>query len=131
MRKLNEVMDAARDDPPFSNGTEGEIWMGRWCGNCYHPVEKAWQDYEAGKRETQLEGYEGGCPLIMAAYSGVTPSEWLEQEDGFHCVEFRGPDYDGEPQPLPDPTGMDGLFDEPERGVRMLKVAEESVLADW
>lgn len=126
MRTLNEVMDNSPKRPAFSNGTEGYDWMYRWCDRCHHPVEKAWQAYSTGKRKTQLKGYEGGCPLLMAAMSGdVTPTEWLVQEGGvdrYHCVEFRGPDDGGgEPHPKPEPPNMDGLFERPERHVRMLQ----------
>lgn len=106
--------------------------MANWCHRCHNPVEKAWQDYEAGKRKTQLKGYEGGCPLLMASYVGKTPAEWMEQPDrihDYHCIEFRGPDEGGgEPRPKPDPPNMDGLFDRPDRRVRMLQ--QESQLAE-
>lgn len=125
MRTLHEVMVSSPERSPFSNGTEGYDWMSRWCNRCHHPVEMAWQAYSDGKRKTQLKGYEGGCPLLMASMVGVTPTEWLEQADGvdrYHCVEFRGPDEGGgEPQPIPDPPNMDGLFECPDRGVRMLQ----------
>lgn len=125
MRPYSEVEADARDKPAFSNGTSAHDWMSRWCDRCRHPVEVAWQEYSTGKRATQLEGYEGGCPLLMVAWCiDKTPIEWLEQDDGpdrYHCIEFRGPDDgDGEPQPQPDPQGMDGLFEQPDRGVRML-----------
>lgn len=128
MRGLQEVLDSSPEGPAFSNGTEVYNWMSRWCDRCQHPVELAWQAYSNGKRKTQLKGFEGGCPLLMAAMTGdVTPSEWLVQESGpdrYHCVEFRGPDDGGEPQPLPDPPGMDGLFERPEARVRMLQQPE-------
>lgn len=132
MRVLQEVLDTSPKRSAFSNGTEGYHWMSRWCDRCQHPVEKAWQAYSNGKRKTQLKGYEGGCPLLMAALTGeVTPTEWLEQEAGpdrYQCIEFRGPDDDGgEPKPNPEPPNMDGLFDRPERQVRMLSQAAELV----
>lgn len=133
MRTLNEVMETSPERTPFSNSSEGEIWMDRWCYRCHHPVEKAWRAYEQGKRKTQLKGYEGGCPLLMAAYAGHTPVEWLEQPDhphDYHCIEFRGPDDGGgEPRPRPEPPNMDGLFERPERRRRMLRQepAHESV----
>lgn len=118
----------------FSNGDQYYDWASRWCDRCQHPVEVAWQKYCDGKRKTQLKGYEGGCPLLMAAITGeVTPTEWLPQDAGpdrYHCIEFRGPDDgSGEPRPRPEPTGMDGLFPRPERRVRMFKQAER-VLAN-
>jgi hypothetical protein len=131
VRKLNEVMETSRKAPAFSNGTEGYDWMYRWCDRCHHPVEVAWQNYSNGKRKTQLKGYEGGCPLLMAAMTGeVTPTEWMEQDGGldrYHCLEFRGPDEGGgEPRPRPEPPSMDGLFPRPERAIRMLQQPAES-----
>lgn len=125
MRMLDEVMATSPERSPFSNGTEGYDWMSRWCDRCHHPVEVAWQNYNDGKRKTQLKGYAGGCPLLMAALCGHTPAEWLEQDndlDRYHCIEFRGPDDGGgKPRPKPDPPNMDGLFDRPEPRVRMLQ----------
>jgi hypothetical protein len=124
MRTLDEVMKTSPETGTFSNGTEGYDWQSRWCDRCLHPVEVAWQKYSTGKRKTQLKGYEGGCPLLMAALCGHKPAEWLEQDHGpdrYHCIEFRGPDDGGgEPRPKPDPPNMDGLFERPERQVRML-----------
>jgi hypothetical protein len=129
MRNLSEVMDTSPERSPFSNGTEGYDWMSRWCDRCHHPVEVAWQAYSNGKRKTQLKGFEGGCPLLMAAYVGHTPAEWFEQESGpdrYHCVEFRGPDDGaGPPRPKRDPSGMDGLFPRPEAGTRLLVLPEQ------
>lgn len=135
MRSYPEAEAAARDTPPFSNGTEIHGWMENWCwAPCLNPAEKAWQDYETGKRKTAPTKFPGGCPLILLAMNGKTPAEWLEQPDGspdrFHCIEFRGPgEGGGEPRPRPEPTGMDGLFERPERRVRLLKQADEQVVA--
>jgi hypothetical protein len=126
VRTAAEIIDTAADEAPFSNGTELYGWMENWCWRCHNPVEQAWQDYEDGKRAEQMEGYEGGCPMIMAAVIGKTPSEWIPQGrehfgDQYHCIEFRGPDDgdDPEPQPIPDPPGMDGLFERPDPARRM------------
>lgn len=128
MRPAAEIIDTARDEPPFSNGTELYGWMENWCwAPCTNPVEVAWRDYEDGERAEQMEGYEGGCPLIMCAMIGKTPVEWLPQGreyfgDQYHCIEFRGPDDgdDPEPQPVPDPPNMDALFERPDPAARML-----------
>lgn len=128
MRTYLEIEADARDEPAFSNGTEYEAWFENWCARCQHPAEKAWRAYEAGKRKTQLKGFEGGCPLTMCAIATEkTPIEWMPQPgfpfgDQYHCIEFRGPDNDGgrEPRPKPPPPGMDGLFPQPERRRRML-----------
>lgn len=147
MRTEAEIFATARDEPPFSNGTEGYGWMENWCyAPCHNPIEVAWQRYEDGKRKTPPKEYPGGCPLLRCALLGKTPTEWIEQprDDGlscigdqYHCIEFRGPDdgrgggRGGEPRPRRDPPGMDGLFPKPERRVRMLKqpeLAREAVL---
>lgn len=76
---------------------------------------------------------------MLVALNSRTPSEWMEQPweqvkgrpdgevapslyDKYHCIEFRAPGGGGgEPRPRPEPPDMDGLFDRPERAVRMLK----------
>lgn len=129
MRSYDEIWASARDEWPFSNGTEWEAWAENWCyAPCHNPVEVAWQRYEEGKRKTNPGG---GCPLILCAMMGRIPNEWLEQPSGdrYHCIEFRGPDDgdSGDPQPQPrrEPPNMDGLFPRPERRIRMLKQADE------
>jgi hypothetical protein len=119
VRTFQEAFAHAREGSPFSNGTEGEVWTYQWCGRCLREAP-----YRSG-----LKG-STGCPLILVALSGRTPSEWLEQrdenglysmEDQYHCIEFRGPgEGGGEPKPRPEPPDMDGLFPRPEKAVRML-----------
>ena len=137
MRSYEEAEAAARDTPPFSNGTEIHAWMENWCWRpCLNPAEKAWQDYESGKRRTAPTRFPGGCPLILLAMSGKTPAEWLEQDrrrlgDQYHCIEFRGPDDGpaGPPRPKPEPPGMDGLFERPPRRTRMLSQPDNRLVA--
>jgi hypothetical protein len=143
MRTEQEILAAAVNEPPFSNGTEGYGWMENWCWRpCMNPVEKAWRDYEDGKRKHPMKGYESGCPLLLAALYGKTPTEWLKQDSGpdqYHCIEFRGPDdgggddpFGGPPAHPPrakrEPKDMDGLFPRPERRVRMLKQPEPELV---
>ena len=126
MRTEPEIVADARDKPAFSNGTEYYDWWGRWCADCQAPAEKAWRDYEDGKRKAPLRDYPSGCPLIACVIAhNKTPVEFLEQPfesgDRYHCIEHRGPDDgNGEPKPKPDPPGMDGLFERPDRETRML-----------
>lgn len=135
MRSYAEIEATARDQRAFSNGTEWEMWAANWCWvPCRNPAEAAWQRYEEGKRKTAPTEFPGGCPLILCALNGKTPTEWLDQwrdgepypADRYHCIEFRGPDDGGDPQPRPkrEPPGMDGLFPRPQRAVRMLKQPE-------
>jgi hypothetical protein len=147
MRSYDEIYTTARDERPFSNGTEGYGWMENWCwAPCQNPAETAWQRYEEGKRKTPPKDFPGGCPLILCALNGRTPTEWIDTWDGegpyplgdrFHCIEFRGPDggggddpFDGPPASPPrakrEPKNMDGLFERPERRRRMLKQREET-----
>lgn len=123
MRTYDEAKTEAAEGSPFSNGTDGEMWMSRWCERCSNdPVDPE-------------EQAENGCPLILIALEGYTPAEWLRQSqdspDRFHCVEYRGRDDgngdsdDGppppvEPRPIPDPPNQPALFPrERFEGVRM------------
>ena len=114
MRTYDEAYAAARDEAAFSNGTEGDAWMGAWCERCVHDIDDG-----------------PGCPLVLVAYMGRTPAEWFEQDhsegwsltDAYHCAEFRSRDDPGpgyEPQPDPPLPGQLELFDaEPYTGTRM------------
>ena len=67
---------AARDRPPFSNSTEGEAWMGKWCDRC------------------SRDRAEDGCPLVLIALCGKTPREWEDTNSRrlggrYRCTEFR------------------------------------------
>lgn len=113
MRTYDEAKTEAREGSPFSNGTEGEMWMSRWCERCSNdPVDPE-------------EQATNGCPLILIALEAHTPAEWLpqpfESPDRYHCIEYRSPDDGpGEPQPIPDPPGQPGLFPRADfEGVRM------------
>lgn len=112
---------SARDEPPFSNGTEGYGWMGAWCDRCLVDAP-----FRNGISPT-------GCELLLIAMVGKTPAEWLEQpldeqgrysiEDQYHCINFRAPGDGGgrEPRPKPTPRGQGELFArEQVRGTRML-----------
>lgn len=96
--------DAARaraaPEPPFSNSTEGEGWMGAWCARC---ARDAFAEHGAG------------CPLVTLALCGYTPAEWVQPPpeqvftstgmdiaQQYHCAEFR-PRGGGDPAPCPRP----------------------------
>jgi hypothetical protein len=125
VRTYDEIYNGARDGSPFSNSTEWEMWSDGWCNRpCRHDA--------AFQRDEALEG----CPLILLAMVGKTPSEWLEQPPGspdrYHCIEFRGEDEPGDtaPQPIPDPPGQETLLPrESCEGVRMLTVLPEHATA--
>lgn len=104
MRTEAEISADAKDEQPFSNGTEGYAWQDQWCCECTH-------DDEA----TEL-----WCPILTVAILGKTPVEWIEQEwgehgptlgDTYHCTEFeQRPDDDGPDDDEPEPEGP-GPFD--------------------
>lgn len=68
---------------PFSNGTEGDAWMSKWCAHCVHD-------------HAIHEDRGGGCPIIMHAYLGMPsedypwPEVWLpEPDDGSFALPSR------------------------------------------
>lgn len=123
MRTYDEIWADAKDEPAFSNGTEGYGWTAANCGTCKND-------------SPELVDKGEGCPLILVSLMQRTPVEWLDQkrigpngiletygiDDQYHCVEFRDQDEPGgeEPTPVPTPPGQGSLFDrEPVEGVRM------------
>lgn len=100
----DRLYEEARDERPFSNGTEGYGWLAANCGTCIHDKE-------------QREELTGGCPLILVSLMGKTPIQWMEGPrspegyisipDQYRCIEYRHED-DGpaEPRPIPDPPGQ-------------------------
>ncbi len=133
---FDDVWSRAKDAPAFSNGDEGQAFESNWCGRCLHDAP-----FRNGLTLT-------GCPILTVAVLGRTPVEWFEQPwqqiqgrpagetapslgDTYRCIEFRAPGSGGgEPQPLPEPTGMDGLFARPERRTRMYVQPDAGVLHD-
>jgi hypothetical protein len=115
MRTLAEIEADARDQRPFANGTEGYGWMGNWCYRpCLHDLP------------FQNDISPRGCPIILVAFLGKTPAEFLDGprdeqglysiEDQYHCIEFRAPGSGGgEPRRKPTPSGQGELF--PRTGV--------------
>lgn len=98
---FEEASAKARQGLPFSNGTEGDCWMEANCGRCIHD------------KPARHGRPEDGCPLVLVAYMGRTPAEWIETSpfglsDRYTCVMFRSEDDPGpdEPAPIPDPPGQ-------------------------
>lgn len=115
MRTYDEALAASLEEPSFSNGSQWAIWSYNWCERCTND-------------SPELVDKGEGCPLILLAFMGRRPIEWLtqtaEQEalGDFHCVEFRDRDNPGgeEPTPVPDPPDQAALLPrEPYEGVRM------------
>lgn len=110
MRSYEEAFAAAKDGPPFSNGTEGYAWLDNWCDQCKH---------DRGARQ----GRDEGCPLVLVSLMHRTPVEWIDQTanghrlgDTYHCTEFApddegGGDRDPEPDPLPPCEGQVDMFE--------------------
>ena len=107
MRTYDEAFLASRERRPFANGTEGYAWMAAWCESCIHD------------KPVREDRPENGCPLVMVAYMGRTPSEWLDgprdergrygMEDQYHCIEFRDEDDPGPGYEPSDPVNPDQL----------------------
>ncbi|WP_405149505.1 hypothetical protein OG589_14765 [Sphaerisporangium sp. NBC_01403] len=100
-----QALASAREGSPFSNGTEGYAWMENNCERCVHDAA------------TRRDDWANGCPLILVALLGKTPAEWLRKDhahmgDQYTCIYFRDEDDGGpgEPTPIPDPPGQEGLF---------------------
>ena len=111
----------ARDEPAFSNGTEGYGWMANWCDRCLRDAP-----FRNGISPR-------GCELILIAMDGKTPAEWLDGPrdehgrysiaDQYHCIEFKAPgDGGGEPKPKPTPPGQEVLFDRADYAARRMYV---------
>lgn len=93
MRTYEQILADATVQPPFSNGTSGEIWMDRWCYRCLND-------------SPELVDRGEGCPLILAALTGHTPVEWRETGlQDYECLDFEERrEYPGsvsDPEPMP------------------------------
>ena len=103
------------DERPFSNGTEGEMWLAGVCGageGCIH-------DSIYGQADEEMPA-EVHCPLITLSLFGVWPHEWAVErvhfttiagENTFYtrpgdCSEFT----DEVPVQQPDPVVAVDLF---------------------
>lgn len=119
MRDLNEILATSPKGQAFPNGTSHEIWAANWCDICL--VDAPYRNGISGT----------GCPIIAAAFLGVTPTEWMEtapdSHDAYTCIEFRAPGSGGgEPRPQPKPRGQLELFGREEHeGQRTLKPLPE------
>lgn len=109
MRTEDQIRADARPGRAFSNGTEYDIWAGKYC-------------YECVNDDPETEKY---CPILsVAMLEPVTPKEWVagkvvtqygSYEAVESCTEFeqrrRGGDGpDDEPTPVPQPE-CDGQLD--------------------
>ena len=68
-------MSHNRDNPPFSNGTEYEIWVSRWCAQCVHEHPE----------------FGGSCSDFDVAFIEDRVPDILEPADRFSwsCSKFR------------------------------------------
>ena len=116
----DQLLAESRDEPAFSNSTEGYGWMDANCATCVHD-------------KPAREGDDGnGCPLILITLEGRRPAQFLDgprDENGlygiadqYRCTEYRHEDDpDPDPRPVPTPDGQGELLPrEPYEGHRML-----------
>lgn len=71
---------------PFSNGTEGEAWMGVWCEFCVHDHAITHGD------DAQVDGE--GCPIMRDVMwqdreEWRWPEAWLPEPHGEHALPSR------------------------------------------
>lgn len=76
MKDFGEEYGMAVDGSPFSNSTEGSMWMDRNCHLCVH---------EAPVRNGDTEN---GCPLLGMALMNKTPRQWEGTGRDLVCLEF-------------------------------------------
>lgn len=73
---------------PFSNGTEGDAWMNKWCNYCardhgMHPVKD-------DRGEWQTPAVQPMCDLVMMAMVDEWPEGWIpEPDDGRFLLPSR------------------------------------------
>lgn len=75
-----------RDERPFSNGTEGDMWLSSVCGagaGCIH-------DSTYGQGDPNDETW---CPLITLSLIGVWPHEWEHEAVEWQIGEKSGTYY--------------------------------------
>ena len=67
---------------PFSNGTEGDAWMEKWCRYCSR---------DHGQHTDEPGEADGGCHLILDAMLGnAWPEAWVpEPDDGRFFLPSR------------------------------------------
>lgn len=87
------------DEPPFSNGTMGEIWTWNVCGAGDGCVHDSTYGQHIGPTEAQ-------CPLITLSFFGTWPQEWERRtvttshgsyETPGACSEFSEVPVDADP----------------------------------
>lgn len=104
------ALAAACASRPFSNGTEGDAWMSKWCAYCVHD-----------HRMHTDEG--GGCEVLVHAFFPEDypwPECWLpEPDDGAFCLPSRLVCRQFEPCTKGGCTGDPGAED---RAVRVAEV---------
>lgn len=112
MRDFDDIDADARPGSPFSNSTDGEMWMGQWCYRCN--IDAPFQREESSE----------GCPLILIALTRRTPAEWTRTGlSDYTCAEFvedkgdtadthEGPAAARLPQPIEPMPGQLDLFEE-------------------
>jgi hypothetical protein len=81
VKAFEEYERTTRDEQPFSNSTEWEIWNYNTCCGGGDPERACVNDAEA-------EADPGsGCPLITLAVLGKRPAEWVGSRGRYTCTE--------------------------------------------
>lgn len=80
----SSLRDATRSKP-FSNGTEGDAWMGVWCEHCTH-------DHSITHGDVDATGE--GCQIILLAAAQSAdewrwPEAWLPEPAGSFSLPSR------------------------------------------
>ena len=76
---------AATKHKPFSNGTEGDAWMGVWCELCTH-------DHSITHNDDAATGE--GCQIMLRAVADTDdewrwPEVWLPEPRGSYSLPSR------------------------------------------
>lgn len=82
---INTRMAEACQSKPFSNGTEGDAWMGVWCDYCTH-------DHPITHNDPAATG--GGCQIMLLAVAQSDdewrwPEAWLPEPFGEFALPSR------------------------------------------
>lgn len=83
MKSFEDYEAAAREGPPFSNGTEWELWSFNACMGAGNDSRRCVHDDDADDGR--------GCPLILLAMIGKTPAEWTGPHGRYQCSEKTTP----------------------------------------
>lgn len=76
MKSFDEYEQTASGNPPFSNGTEWELWESNVCRGGGDPKLVCANDRNQD------------CVLITIGFCGMTPAEWTGPRGRYDCSEY-------------------------------------------